>query len=556
METGTPLERDDDYFIDRGRRIEVATRLVPQLTDDGRLTGIVGLKFDISERKAAERALVEEKERAEVTLHSIGDAVMTTDSRGRVIYMNPAARALVGGTGTSIMHTTVDALLPLVWEHNGEPADNLVRRCLQERRRVHRGTHVLVRFEDGREYSVQDSASPLLDPAGEPVGAVLVLHDVTAMHTITRQLEFQATHDPLTGLLNRRAFETHLQQVLGHATGSPPCALLYLDLDNFKIVNDTSGHEAGDELLRHVAQVLQSRVRTSDVVARLGGDEFGIVLESCEIGRAELIAESVRRDLGHHRFSWDHQRFDLPASIGVVPVGSAGLCLSDVLRAADSACYVAKEGGRNRVHVFQPDDQDLARRRSEMHWIQRISEALDDERFCLYGQAIVPLTTSGERPPMTELLLRMVGEEGEVISPGTFVPAAERYCFMPQVDRWVVKTALRELGSLRLPRDRRYAINLSGQSISDPGFLEFVCEHMVLNQVEGSNLCFELTETAAVANLACASRFMYALRERGCRFALDDFGSGMSSFGYLRDLPVDFIKIDGEFVRHIASDPI
>jgi diguanylate cyclase (GGDEF)-like protein len=362
----------------------------------------------------------------------------------------------------------------------------------------------------------------------------------------------------LTGLVNRREFETRLERALKSAKARETSyALCYIDLDQFKIVNDTCGHSAGDALLGQVGALLKSKVRWRDTLARLGGDEFGVLLESCSLEEALRTAESLREAIRNFRYTWEDRSFRLGCSIGVVPITAENEDVASVLSAADSACGAAKESGRNRVHCFEENDIDLMRRRREMQWAARINNALEESRFELFRMTIQPL----QRPdPGThfELLLRMKDENGKIVSPDNFINAAERYGLTPAIDRWVIENALRWLVSEADERERlsMCSINLSGQSLGDDKFLPFVIDQFHRSGIDASKICFEITETAAIHSFSQANRFIQALKELGCRFALDDFGTGLSSFGYLKHFPVDFLKIDGSFVKEILHDPI
>jgi diguanylate cyclase (GGDEF)-like protein/PAS domain S-box-containing protein len=511
------------------------------------------------ERKLTEDALAQEKDRAQVTLASIGDGVIRTDAAGVVDYLNPVAERLTGWTAAEACGQPVTRLFNVVDEGTGKALPNAVERCLAEGMVIeHAGYSMLVR-RDGREFAIRDSVAPIHDRQGRITGSVLVFKDVTQLRGMEREMIYLARHDPLTGLINRREFEKRLVHSLDTAAEDHrEHALFYLDLDEFKVVNDTCGHLAGDELLKQVTTLLKALLRKTDTLARLGGDEFGVLLEDATLADARELGERLLLGVRQYRFGWQERIFEIGVSIGLVPINAESGDMARVLSAADAACYVAKESGRNRMHEYQPDDTAMAERYGEMQWIYRIHKAFAEHRFCLYRQSIHPLTGDGSEPPLCEIFIRMVDEDGRIATPAAFIPAAERYHLIASIDRWVVHAAFVTLacGTLSHGDTTRFAINLSGQSVGDDAFLDYVLAEIEATGIAPERIFFEITETAAVGNLAKAIHFISVLKALGFRFVLDDFGSGLSSFAYLKNLQVDFLKIDGGFVRDMIGSSV
>jgi diguanylate cyclase (GGDEF)-like protein/PAS domain S-box-containing protein len=526
----------------------------------GQPVGFEGTVTDITERKRVEQRFYEEKERAEVTLQSIADAVITTDRTGTVDYVNPVAEKMTGWSAAEAKGRNVTEIVKLAADGGREPVKDPVQVALASGEPLHLADQTALVSRRGLEVPIQATVAPIRDRSGHMAGAVIVFSDVSRERRMKRLLSYQAAHDALTGLINRREFESRLNSAIESARTDPNVrhAMVYVDLDQFKVVNDTCGHPAGDQLLRQVTGLLQTRVRANDVLARLGGDEFGVLLEHCTPEQSLRIADSLRQAIHDLRFQWGSNTMQIGASIGIVEINHHTESVATLLSAADIACYSAKDGGRNRVQVYDP--ASASARHREMRWMSRLTNARDEGRLDIVFQPIVRVSGSAKTRPHYELLLRLLDENGSTVLPDEFIPAAERYNLMPSLDRWVVEKVLRDI----VPSTRdgieeaafTVAINLSGTTLSDPGFLEFLVESLEAHEPTPGALCFEVTETAAITNLGHASYLMREMASRGCLIALDDFGSGLSSFNYLRTLPVHYLKIDGKFVQNVASDPI
>ncbi len=521
---------------------------------------ILTIARDVSYRKNLEVTLSRSKRQAQYTLESISEGIITTDNEGQIDYMNHAAETLTGMNRDDATSHKTGELFSLIDEVDRRQLGDPVERCLSMRRRINMGRRALLVSRDGKqEHSVEITASPIKGPGNSLSGTVVVVHDVSELRGLTRQMSYQAAHDPLTGLINRREFERRLEEAIDSAHAEESAHILcYMDLDRFKAVNDSCGHMAGDNMLREVAGLIKDQVRDSDYVARLGGDEFATLLIGCPTEKAQQIAADICNAVAEYRFVWQSKIFNIGISIGLIEIGPTSGTMQDVMSAADSACYVAKQRGRGQVHVYSARDEALARERGDIQWLRQLQEALNGNKFELATQPIIA-TGGGEiSGPSVEVLIRLPDERGRSPNTADFLRSAERYQLMPQIDRWVINAVLAAIksGEIKLASRRSCAINIAGQTLSDESFLSFVVEALDHSGVNPGNVCFEVTESAISENVQQAQRFIEVLHGIGCEFALDDFGSGLGAFSSLKSLPIDYLKIHGTYTRNLTTDMV
>ena len=506
-----------------------------------------------------DNALYVERSKALVTLESIGEGVITTDTESNITYMNPAAELLTGTRFQNMQNQSIHKALRIRYANSDSITEYPVDKVIHDKKNLSHDPHLTLIKPDNSELIIKDTASPITDRAGKVIGIALIFHDFSNIKHMSDKLAYQASHDDLTDLYNRREFERQLQDALKDACDrDTEHTLCYIDLDQFKIINDTCGHLAGDILLKQISHQIKNRIRRHDLIARLGGDEFGIIFYDTPVNEAETLAEAIKGGVADFKYIWHNNSFDIGISVGLVPINATVNSHSELLMRADSACYIAKDKGRNCVHTYAPSDKDFIRRNTELQWYNKITDALEADDFSLFCQEIQPLSRPEDKKPRRyEILLRFRPEDNSTL-PDEIIPAAERYLLMPRLDRWVLDTFLSCFENKAIDNfgGNNYNINLSGQSLCDDEFLDYTIQRLQGRYVNPAMLTFEITETAAISNLDKALHFINTLKKLGCRFALDDFGTGVSSFQYLHDLPIDDIKIDGKFVRNIDNNDL
>ena len=530
--------------------------------NSGNAKKVVGSISDINIQKQAQAQLANEKDKVVATLRSIVDAVLTTNERGEVQYVNEAASRFLNCTGKEAIGKDIEKVLNLYEEESTRRIGNPILSCLTGQNNKNQKINADIVTKTGAKFTVQVMVTPLISQSGNIYGAVLVMNDVTNLRTMARRLRYQASHDPLTNLINRSEFERKVRKsILNAKTRNLISSVIYVDLDRFKMINDFYGHAAGDELLIQFSDLVKGNLRETDILARLGGDEFALLLEDCPLKQAEEKAQEILKSIQEFKFIWEQKSFNVEASMGVTEINNKCFDLSYILSSADSACYLAKESGRNCVRIFREGDIDINRRRGQERWLQRFDKALNEGKLLVTAQSIINIKANKNiniDKDGFEILIRMQDDSGRLVPPNAFLPAVERYNRAPKLDRWICNTVLRLLSEYPnvLAQINKCSINLSGQSLVSDGFLPFIVAKLKEYKIKPGKICFEITETAAIANLKQATTFVQELKNLGCYFALDDFGAGLSSFAYLKTLPVDYLKIDGMFVKDIHNDDV
>jgi len=499
-----------------------------------------------------------ERERAEVTLHSIGDAVITTNVNGKIEYMNHVAESLTAWTLDEAKNKAVQEVFRIEDLDTGEPIHDVVKSCLYDGITINKSILSLI-SRNGNSKDIESSISPILKTSGKAEGVVIVFHDETQRRQLENTIKHQVAHDPLTNLLNRDAFDIELSDHVYDAKNNDNHHILcYIDLSRFKLINDTAGHNAGDQCLIQVTTLIESFIRNQDVLSRLGGDEFGLILKDCSQDSALKIANKISQAISEMKFSWEGCDYSLGVNIGINPLNKNSQDAADAIRKADLACYTAKDQGKSQIYIYEEENSELMRRQEESYWTTRITEAIDNDRLQLFAQPIIALNNKESQPRYVEILARLLNEDNQLIAPSAFIPAAERYNMMHLIDRKIIMETFSFIHKYSDKDENitHYSINLSANTVDDNGIVEYINDIANRYKIDRKLICFEITETTAIKNLNKTKKLIKKLKASGFKFALDDFGSGLSSFQYLKNLPVDYLKIDGSFVSDIVNNNI
>lgn len=504
------------------------------------------------------RQAIQQQQQASVTLASINDGVIRVNPQLEVEYLNPVAARLLGIQKDNAIGKSIDSIFEIFHEFSRVTAANPAAKCLHYKSDIKAEQKVILLDRSGNEYLIEHSAAPIRDKQGSIQGAVIVFRDFTETNKMKRKLDYQSQHDALTGLYNREVLDRSLKSAL-EETGYNDTShcLLHINLHHFRLINESCGHDAGDQVLYDVGQLILHCIReTSDTLARVRGNEFGVLLRHCPISSAGKVADKILQAISTYKFAHHGQHYQISSNIGIACIDQPEVAIQEISACAETACQIAQEQGINNIQIFNVEDTEQAKRLDVMRLVTQLIKAEKNDQFELYCQAITPVR--GDSHPSYELLLRMHTDNNDLISPGLFLSAAERYHLMPSIDRWVLRNAFDFFAHnpTLLEQVEHFTINLSGQSLIDDSCFEYIEQLFQLHTLDANKICFEITETAAISNYNRAASFIYKVREKGCKFSLDDFGSGMSSFAYLKELPVDFLKIDGLFVKNIANDEI